>query len=100
MRKIMRYCGHPAVGVNWNSNPTDVKDGSVWSSFALLRPWLMSVHINTLTSGYPYRELFRLLREADYKRYTLNEVPTAVKPEDGLAYFQRYKEQWLELARG
>ena len=28
-RKIMDYCGHKAVGANWNSNPTDVKDGSV-----------------------------------------------------------------------
>ena len=27
-RKIMDACGHRNVGVTWNSNPTDVKDGS------------------------------------------------------------------------
>jgi len=28
------------VGVCWNSNPTDVVDGSVKASFELLRPWI------------------------------------------------------------
>ena len=41
----------------------------------LLRPWLKSVHINELHSGYPYRELFRLLRETGYDRFTLAEIP-------------------------
>jgi len=99
MRRIMDHCGHPWVGVNWNSNPTDVKDGSVKESFELLRPFLKTVHINNLASGYPYRELFGLLRAAGFKRYTLNEVGTAVPPFMGLAYFQEYRRQWLELAR-
>jgi sugar phosphate isomerase/epimerase len=99
MRKIMDHCGHKSVGINWNSNPPDVKGGSVKESFDLLKPFLMSVHINKLDSGYPYRELFALLRDAKYSRYTLNEVGTAVPPEQGLEYFKSYRQQWLELAR-
>jgi len=100
MRAIMDHCRHPSVGINWNSNPTDVRDGSVGRAFDLLRPFLKSVHINQLDSGYPYRELFRLLREADYRRFTLIEVATAVSPDAGLDFYQTYRRQWLELAAG
>jgi sugar phosphate isomerase/epimerase len=100
MRKIMDYCGHKAVGINWNSNPADVKNGSVKEAFDLLKPFLMSVHINTLWGDYPYRELFSLLKAANFRRYTLCEVATPVKPEDGLVFFQCYRGLWRELARG
>jgi sugar phosphate isomerase/epimerase len=100
MRTIMDYCGHKSVGINWNSNPTDVKNGSVKEGFDLLKPFLMTVHINNLWSDYPYRELFTLLREANFRRYTLCEVPNPVKPEDGTVFFQCYKGLWRELARG
>lgn len=100
MRKIMDHCGHKAVGINWNSNGADVKNGSVKEGFELLKPFLMSVHINNLSSGYPYGELFRLLREANYRRYTLCEVAQPVPAEEGLEWFTNYRRQWLRLARG
>jgi hypothetical protein len=99
MRKIMEHCGHKSVGICWNSNGTDVKDGSVRESFALLKPWLMSCHINNLWGPYPYRELFSLFRETGYDRYTLCEVGTPVRPEDGTLFFQCYGGLWRELAR-
>src|SRR5262245_8673378 len=67
MRTIMETANHPAVGVTWNSNTSDVLYGSVAEYFQLLRPWIRSCHINELHSGYPYRELFRLLREMGYR---------------------------------
>ncbi len=100
MRKIMDLCAHPAVGVNWNSNATDLANGSVRAAFELLKDRLMSVHINNLWGDYPYRELFRLLREARFSRYTLCEVAGAVRPEDGALFFQCYRGLWRELARG
>lgn len=99
-RKILDYCGHKSVGANWNSNPTDVKNGSVREAFDLLKPYLMSAHINNLWSDYPYRELFTLMRQAGFNRYTNCEVGTAVKPEDGALFFQCYRGLWKELARG
>jgi sugar phosphate isomerase/epimerase len=99
MRAIMDACGHESVGINWNSNPTDVQDGSVGASFDLLKPFLMTVHINDLDSGYPYRELFALLREAKYRRYTLIEVATAVPADSGLEFYTAYRRRWLEIAR-
>lgn len=104
MKAIMEHCGHPKVGVTWNSNATDLKDGSVAEHFKLLRPWLLSCHINDLykdnSGAYPYRELFRLLRETGYDRYTLCEVGKA--PPDvasGEEFLRYYKALWTELTR-
>ncbi|HJZ90480.1 MAG TPA: TIM barrel protein [Gemmataceae bacterium] len=105
MKTIMEHCGHKSVGLTWNSNATDVKDGSVKAAFDLLKPWIKSCHINEIykdaSGAYPYRELFRLLREAGYDRYTLIEVgrtpPDVASGEEMLRY---YKALWTELARG
>lgn len=105
MKAIMEHCGHKSVGLTWNSNATDVKDGSVKASFDLLKPWIKSCHINEIykdaSGAYPYRELFRLFREAGYDRYTMIEVgrtpPDVASGEDMLRY---YRALWLELVKG
>ena len=105
IKTIMDHCGHKAVGLTWNSNPTDVKDGSVKAAFDLLRPWIKSCHINEIYKDvlgvYPYRELFRLFRETGYDRYTMIEVgktpPDVASGEEMLKF---YKALWTELARG
>jgi sugar phosphate isomerase/epimerase len=99
MRTIMDHCRHPAVGTCWNSNGTDVTNGSVAAAFELLKPELMSVHINNLWGSYPYRELFSLLRGANYDRYVLCEVASPVPPEAGPVFFQCYRGLWQELCR-
>jgi sugar phosphate isomerase/epimerase len=92
--EIMRATNHKNVGLCWNSNPTDVANGSVKASFDLLRPWLKSCHINELVSGYPYRELFALMKRAGYDRWTLCECGESKEPERFLKY---YRALWLEL---
>lgn len=100
MKTIMEVCDHPRVGICWNSNATDVVNGSVAESFRLLRPWLKSCHINELHSGYPYRELFRLLRETGYDRVTLAEIPPMPDEASGERLMRYYKALWTELTRG
>ena len=77
MRRIMDVCSHPSVGVTWNSNDTDVVDGSVAASFALLRPFIRCCHITDLRSAYPYRELFSLLRQSGFTGLHAVRVPGA-----------------------
>jgi sugar phosphate isomerase/epimerase len=104
IKKIMDHCGHEKVGLTWNSNGTDLVKGSVAQAFALLKPWIRSCHINELYNDqlgiYPYRELFRLLREIDYDRVTMCEVgktpPTA---EYGIEFLKFYKALWHELSK-
>lgn len=101
MAKIMRYCGHPNVGITWNSNPTDVKDGSVRASFDLLRAYIRSCHITELTNSYPWRELFALLKSIGYDRYTLAEIPglETTSVADTERFMRYYRSLWQELCR-
>jgi sugar phosphate isomerase/epimerase len=93
---IMKATRNDNVGLCWNSNPTDVIDGSVKQNFDLLRPWIKSCHINELVSGYPYRELFALFRKTNYDRWTLCEAQENPQPERFLRY---YHALWSELNR-
>jgi sugar phosphate isomerase/epimerase len=97
IRTIMEHCNHASVGLTWNSNPTDVRDGSVAEYFRLLQRWVRSCHINELHSGYPYRELFRLLREANYDRVTLAEIAGMPDVASGERLMRYYKALWTEL---
>ncbi len=97
MRTIMNVCSHPSVGVCWNSNPTDLVNGSVKQSFDLLGPYIKNCHITDLVSGYPYRELFHLLDKSGYDRYTLCEVGQESKEPD--RFLQYYRALWSELQR-
>jgi sugar phosphate isomerase/epimerase len=105
IRTVMDACSHPSVGVCWNSNATDVKDGSIKEAFDLLQKDIKSCHINELWSGYPYRELFAGLKSIGYDRVKLMEcpgvpeAPGARTPDAAIRYMRYYKALWSELAR-
>lgn len=89
------------MGVTWNSNPTDVVDGTIASSFEMLAPHIKACHINDLENDargtYPYRDLFRRLAGIGYDRFTMIEMPTPVPAEEGVAWLGRYKQLWSDL---
>jgi sugar phosphate isomerase/epimerase len=94
---MMQACDHKSVGLCWNSNPTDLIGGqSVKPAFELLKPWLKHCHINELwDERYPWRELFTLLRESGYDRYTLAEIPETTDPNRLMKY---YRGLWRALS--
>lgn len=94
---IMKAAKHEQVGVCWNSNPTDLVNGSSKPGFELLQPYIRSVHINELANpAYPWRELFTLLRQSRYERYTLCEAQESREPERFLRW---YAALWREQNR-
>lgn len=99
MKTIMEACGHPAVGITWNSNATDLIDGSIALGFEMLQPWIKSCHINDLYGPYPYRELFARLRTLGYDRYTLMEIGQKLDPANGELLLRYYKALWHELSK-
>jgi sugar phosphate isomerase/epimerase len=100
VKTMMEQADHNRVGITWNSNAEDVKDGSVAAAFKLLRPWLKSCHINNLWSEYPWRELFSLLTAVGYDRATLIETPRSISdPDAALEFLRYYKALWTELTR-
>ena len=103
VKAIMDACGHPSVGLTWNSNPTDLDEKkSVAEAFDLLKPWIRSCHINDLENDkagkYPYRELFKLLRGIGYDRYTMCEVGKSYDVAEGTKFLKVYKKLWDGLA--
>lgn len=93
---ILRKANHPQVGACWNSNETDIVNGSVKPSFELLKKFIKNVHQHELIANYPWRELYTLLRQSGYDRYCLCEAPESKEPERFLRY---YRALWLELSR-
>ena len=113
--RILSVANHPAVGACWNSNDTDVVNGSVKPSFDLLKSWIRSCHINELCrtlapwggglinsvttqpgfpqwqKPYPWRELFTLLRGIGFDRYTYAEVPESCEP---IRFMHYYRALW------
>ncbi len=113
--RILSVANHPSVGACWNSNDTDVVDGSVKPSFDLLKTWIRSCHINELCrtlspwgtgipnagatapgfpqwqKPYPWRELFTLLRSINFNRFTYAEVPSSCEP---IRFMHYYRALW------
>ncbi len=99
MHAIMRACGHPSVGICWNSNMTDLDpDGTIDRPFELLKPFIRSCHITDIWSSYPWARLFALLKKAAYDRFTFCEYPKSMDPEAGVDFLKKYRQRWLELA--
>jgi sugar phosphate isomerase/epimerase len=91
--KILTYADHPNVYACWNSNPSDVKDGSIKTTFGLVGPKVHEVHLRDLTDEtYPWRELFALLKAQNFEGFTLAEIPESSDPERVLRYF---RSLWL-----
>jgi sugar phosphate isomerase/epimerase len=87
--RIMAHADHPNVYACWNSNPTDVVQGTIKDNFALVAPRIREVHLRDLTDEtYPWRELFALLTKSGYQGYTLAEIPESPDPERVLRYFR------------
>lgn len=99
VQTFMQHCNHPSVGITWNSNAADVQNGSIQASFQLLRPWIKSVHIHDLYENYPYAQLFRLLREMNYDRVTLAEMPGMPNVASAERLMRYYKGLWHELSK-
>jgi sugar phosphate isomerase/epimerase len=91
--KILDYADHSNVYACWNSNPSDVKAGSIKQTFALVAPKIHEVHLRDLTDeAYPWRELFALLKAQNFENFTLAEIPESPDPERVLRYF---RSLWL-----
>jgi sugar phosphate isomerase/epimerase len=87
--KILQYADHPNVFACWNSNQTDVKNGTIKETFALVADRVREVHLRDLTDeNYPWRELFVLLKAQRYEGFTLAEIPESRDPDRVLRYFR------------
>jgi sugar phosphate isomerase/epimerase len=100
LAKIIAYADHPNVFVCWNSNPTDVVNGSIRENFGLVASKIREVHLRDLTDeAYPWRDLFALLSAANFDGYTLAEIGESSDPDRVLRYFRSLWMSYQPRAR-
>jgi sugar phosphate isomerase/epimerase len=68
---------HPRVALVYNCDRKDLVAGSVAATYSQVRQLVRHVHLHELTSGFPYPELFALLRADGYNGYLSSEVEAA-----------------------
>ncbi len=99
IRTIMEHCDHPAVGVTWNCNLADIKNGSIKESYDLLGPWVRVFHIQELwKSEYPWMELFETALSRGFNGYALAEIPASAEPIRLMHYYKALFESMVKLA--
>jgi len=97
MASIIEQVDHPWACLCWNCNRIDIEDGSIRRYFRLCEPHIQHVHTRGLTQrGYPYEELFRLLKGADFRRFTM--IETHCKGKDPVAFLKAQRAAFLKLA--
>jgi len=89
IRAIMDAAAHDNVFVCWNSNQSDIVEGSVRQSFDLARGLIRLVHMRDLyLDEYPWRELLGLLTGSGYDGFCLAEIAESADPERVMRYFR------------
>lgn len=89
IRKIIDYSQSPHVYINWNCNPEDTQENGFEANFNLLKDRIRGVHMHELwMDDYPYRKLFKLLADIDYKGYCNAEIDGNQDPVRLLKYYR------------
>jgi len=86
IRTILDVADHDNVVACWNSNSGEVENGSVKQYFDLLAGRIGLVHTRDLIVGYPWAELFSMLKASGYEGFCLLEVASSPEPERILKY--------------
>ena len=100
IQRIMEHADHDNVFVCWNSNQTDVENGSVLRNFERVADKVRLVHMRDLClRDYPWVELFRLLTAHNYDGYCLAEIAGSADAARVMLYYRALWDAYLELAR-
>jgi len=89
IKKIVDYSRSEHVYVNWNSAANDLLEPGFEANFNMVKDRIRNVHIHELwNEDYPYRKLFRLLKQAGYKGYCDAEIPSSSDPVRLMKYYR------------
>ncbi len=93
IKTIMDVANHPAVGVCWNSNATDLADNGFDYNFNLVKNKILTVHMRDLyLEDYPFRKLLTSLNGVGYTGFCFAEIPGSSDPVRIMKY---YRSLWL-----
>jgi sugar phosphate isomerase/epimerase len=67
---LVQRVNNPNLALDYNSDARDVINGSIAATFYQVKDYVRHVHVHGIEEGkYPYRELFRILKEINYAGY-------------------------------
>ncbi len=93
IKTIMDVANHPAAGVCWNSNPTDLAGEGFEHNFNLVKKKILTVHMRDLyLEEYPFRKLFAGLNETGFTGFCFAEIPPST---DAVRLMKYYRSLWL-----
>lgn len=93
IKTIMDVANHPAAGVCWNSNPTDLAGEGFDHNFNLVKKKILTVHMRDLyLEDYPFRKLFAGLNDVGFTGFCFAEIPQSSDPVRLMKY---YRSLWL-----
>jgi sugar phosphate isomerase/epimerase len=99
VKRILNAAPHPGVKVCWNCNADDLSGEGLEANFRLVQERIGTVHIHDLTSDYPWRPLFGLLKASGFEGWTLLEEGAATAdPIRVMKYYRLLWEEWLKDA--
>jgi sugar phosphate isomerase/epimerase len=89
IKQILDLADSPHVYVNWNCDRTDVEAPGFEANFNSVKDRIRNIHLHELyNEAYPYRQLFRLLRQSNYAGYCDAEVGPSCEPVRFMKYYR------------
>lgn len=89
IKNMIDYSESDHVYVNWNCDQNDTKGPGFEANFNSVKARIRNIHMHELwDEEYPYRQLFRLLRQAGYQGYCDAEIPASCEPIRLMKYYR------------
>jgi sugar phosphate isomerase/epimerase len=89
IKRMIDYSDNPHVYVNWNCDHNDTKGPGFEANFNSVKDRIRNIHMHELwDEQYPYREFFRLLKQAGYQGYCDAEIPASCEPIRLMKYYR------------
>ncbi len=97
-RPAVELAAHPRIGLVYNCDERDLVAGSVAATYSQVRSLIRHVHLHDLADGYPYPELFALLKADGYAGYLSSEIELREAPtrEEYLALYTALFRAWAD----
>ena len=97
--RAVQLASHPRIGIVYNCNPEEMAFGSIGQFLEPIKPYLRHVHLHELENGYPYRLLFRFLKDIGYTGFNSVESDTpSPDAERVIAIYALLYRAWVESA--
>ena len=97
--RVIELTGKNNCGLVYNCDTSDIAGGSLEIVLDRIGPYIKHVHMHELTTGYPYIELFKILKKQGYRGWysTVVDDPSA-ECERFIAYYTGLAKAWYCLA--